>query len=252
MVRMTLWTYTTLTDSASRRVSTDRQAENGYGLAAQEKAIRAFLRELRTRPRHLYVDRGVSGAVEHRPALAELLADVQPGDIVLVARLDRLARDLLVQEVLLRDIRERGAEVMSCSPSEAEFLQDDPHDPTRRLVRQVLGAISEFERALIRLRLQRGRAIKAEQGGFAYGSPPYGFRADGGELVLDAVEQDAIRMAVNLRNEGHSLREVGLALADAGYPSKRGGGWHPTTVARLLSRASQGGVTTPPLRYEGP
>jgi DNA invertase Pin-like site-specific DNA recombinase len=123
---------------------------------------------------------------------------------------------------------------MSCSTSEAEFLQDDPHDPTRKLMRQVLGAISEFERALIRLRLQRGRAIRAERGGVAYGSPPFGFRAEGGELVPEPREQEAIRLAVELRSQGHSLREVGLALSDAGHTSKRGGSWHPTTVARLI------------------
>lgn len=218
------------------RVSTDRQAENGFGLAAQEKSIRTYMRQQRSRAPRFYVDRGVSGAVEDRPALAELLADLQHGDIVLVARLDRLARDLLTQEFLLRDIRGRGGDLMSCSSSEAEYLQDDPHDPTRKLVRQVLGAVSEFERSLIRLRLQRGRAIKAEHGGYAYGSPPYGLKAEGGELIPVPEEQEAIRLATDLRKRGCSLREVGIALWDAGHLSKRGGRWHPTTVARMLSR----------------
>lgn len=221
------------------RVSTDRQAEAGFGLVAQEKAIGAFLRPLRAHPNRFYEDSGVSGTVEERPALAELLADVQAGDVVVVARLDRLARDLLTQEFLLRDIRARGADLMSCSSAEAEYLQDDPHDPTRKLIRQVLGAVSEFERALIRLRLQRGRAIKAERGGYAYGSPPYGSRAEGAKLVPEPGEQEAIRLAFKLRSQGRSLRAVGVALSEAGYLSKRGGDWHPTTVARMLSREDE-------------
>jgi hypothetical protein len=104
------------------RVSTDKQAEEGLGLAAQEKAIRAFLRDRRARSSHLFEDRGVSGAVEDRPALSELLQSLQPGDVVLVARLDRLARDLLVQEVLLRDIRHRGADLASCSQQRTSTL----------------------------------------------------------------------------------------------------------------------------------
>ena len=111
------------------RVSTDRQAENGLGLAQQEKSIRAFLRQQRVRPVRFFEDRGVSGAVEDRPALGELLAALGKGDIVVVARLDRLARDLLTQEFLLRDIRQRGADLISCSPAEADYLADDPHDP---------------------------------------------------------------------------------------------------------------------------
>jgi DNA invertase Pin-like site-specific DNA recombinase len=228
----------TMTYQPYLRVSTDRQAENGLGLAQQEKSIRAFLKQKHVRQVRFFEDRGVSGAVEDRPGLAQLLDELRPGDVVVVARLDRLARDLLTQEFLLRDIRQRGADLVSCSTAEADYLQDDPHDPTRKLVRQVLGAISEFERALIKLRLQRGRALKAERGGYAYGSPPYGFRADSGRLVPEAQEQAAISLAKDLTKQGHSLREVGVALMRAGYASKRGGNWHPTTVARMLSRAT--------------
>jgi site-specific DNA recombinase len=219
------------------RVSTIRQATEGLGLAAQEKAIRSFLRQHRSRAGHFYVDGGVSGAVEDRPALSELLHRIAPGDVVLVARIDRLARDLLVQEVLLADIRKRGGDVASCSPTESDFLADDPHDPTRKLVRQILGAISEFERSLIKLRLQHGRALKHSNGGFAFGSPPFGYRAEGGELAEEPTEQEAIGLALDMRHEGKSLREIGASLTDAGFASKRGGQWYPPTVARMLARA---------------
>ena len=229
----------TLTYLPYVRVSTDRQAENGLGLAQQEKSIRAFLRQQGVRKVvPFFEDRGVSGAVEDRPGLAELLAELHPGDVVVVARLDRLARDLLTQEFLLRDIRQRGADLVSCSDTETDYLQDDPQDPTRKLVRQVLGAISEFERSLIRLRLQRGRALKAERGGFAYGSPPFGFRAAGGELVPFDREQEAVAMALDLKRQGCSLRQIGSALTEAGFTSKRGGPWYPSTVTRMLGRAA--------------
>lgn len=221
------------------RVSTGTQANDGLGLALQERAIRAYLDEHRASAGRFYEDRGISGTVEDRPALRELFAVLGPGDLVIVARLDRLARDLLAQEVLLRDIRQRGADLVSCSAAEAEYLQDDPHDPSRTLIRQVLGSVSQFERSLIRLRLQHGRALKAECGGYAFGSPPYGYRAEGGQLVPEPQEQEAIVFACALRRKGHSLRDIGVALADAGFASKRGGGWHPTTVARVLSRAER-------------
>ena len=48
----------------------------------------------------------------------------------------------MTQEILLRDIRKRGSEVVSCSRAEADYLADDPNDPTRKLIRQVLGAVS--------------------------------------------------------------------------------------------------------------
>ena len=219
------------------RVSTERQAEHGLGLEQQEHAIRAFLRQKKARPGRLFEDRGVSGTVEDRPGLTELLASLAPGDVVVVATLDRLARDLLTQEFLLRDIR-RGADLISCSTAETDYLQDDPHDPTRKLIRQVLGAVGEFERSLIKLRLQRGRALKAERGGYAYGSPPFGLRAEGGRLVPVAEEQEAIRFACGLHRSGQSLRAISEALRAEGHKTKRGTSWHPTTVARLLVRAA--------------
>src|SRR4051812_45093125 len=181
------------------RVSTDRQADDGLGLAQQEKSIRGLLREKHARPTRSYEDRGVSGTVEDRPGLAALLADLRPADVVVVARLDRLARDLLTQEFLLRDIRQRGADLVSCSPAETDYLRDDPHDPTRKLIRQVLGAVSEFERALIRLRLQRGRALKAERGGLAYGSPPFGHPGLNRKPRTPSVAQQASQVAQGRR-----------------------------------------------------
>ena len=156
---------------------------------------------------------------------------------MVVPRLDRLARDLLIQEVLLRDVRKRGADLVSCSPSESEYLRDDPEDPTRKLIRQVLGAVSEFERALISLRLRRGRAHKASLGGYAYGSPAFGWRAQDGTLVPVPQEQAALDLMRRLRGQAQSLREICSALTMAGHAPKRSSRWHPQTVATILGRA---------------
>src|SRR5205807_10485953 len=111
---------------------------------------------------------------------------------LVVYRLDRLARDLIVQEQLLAEVRRMGGEVFSTSAAEAGYLVDDPDDPSRKLIRQVLGAVSEYERAMISLRLRTGRHRKAERGGFAYGSPPFGWRAEDKELVPVREEQDVL------------------------------------------------------------
>lgn len=220
------------------RVSTNGQAENGFGLAAQQKAVRQLARERGYRLLKVVRDEGVSGLIEVRPGLADLLEALRTGMVVLVPGLDRLARDLLTQEILLRDIRQRGADVVSCSPAETENLLDDPNDPTRKLIRQVLGAVAEFERSLVRLRLQRGRALKAERGGFAYGSPPYGTRSVAGRLVPLPDEVDAIVFARKLRTAGKSLRKIAEALHEKGYRPKRSDRWHPATVARVLARGA--------------
>src|SRR5512132_162390 len=144
------------------RVSTGKQVEEGLGLVDQERACRAWARQHGHQVLAVFRDEGVSGTkeLEHRLGLAEALAAVKDGraGAIVVYRLDRLARDLVLQEQLLAEVW-RSGELFSTAGGEAN-LHDDPEDPSRRLIRQVLGAVSEYERAMIALRLRRGRAAK--------------------------------------------------------------------------------------------
>lgn len=155
---------------------------------------------------------------------------------MVVYRLDRLARDLVVQVTLLAEVRRMGGEVLSTAPSESDYLTDDPDDPTRKLIRQILGAVNEYERAMIGVRLRSGRRMKAHKGGYAYGSPPVGYRAEGKALVVEETESRAVARARDLREQGKSLRVIAGTLEEEGHRAKRGGSWHPTTLARALAR----------------
>jgi len=139
------------------RVSTGKQVEEGLGLADQEQACRAWARQHGHQVLAAFRDEGVSGTkeLEHRLGLAEALAAVKDGQAgaIVVYRLDRLARDLVLQEQLLAEVW-RSGELFSTAGGEAN-LHDDPEDPSRRLIRQVLGAVSEYERAMIALRPRR-------------------------------------------------------------------------------------------------
>ena len=87
---------------------------------------------------------------------------------------------------------------------------------------------------MITRRLRRGREHKAASGGYAHGAPPYGFRPDSGQLLPEPEEQRVILTMIEMRDAGLSLRDIAAGLNEAGVPSKRGGRWHPQTVARVL------------------
>ncbi|MGI8520270.1 MAG: recombinase family protein [Actinomycetota bacterium] len=171
--------------------------------------------------------------------LGEALAKIKEGsaDGLVVYRLDRLARDLIIQETILGQLRRMGAAVFTTSEAEQGYLEDDPQDPSRKLIRQVLGAVSEYERAMISLRLRSGRMRKAELGGFAYGAPPFGYRAEDGVLVCEPSEQAAARRITELRAAGRSFREIAAALTAEGHRTKTGKTWWPQTVARIAGRS---------------
>lgn len=80
------------------------------------------------------------------------------------------------------------------------------------------------------------RAEKAEQGGYAYGSPPFGFQAVEGELVPDPDEAPTLERIAELRGAGRSLREIARTLEEEGRPPKRGTRWHPESLRRICDR----------------
>ena len=95
-------------------------------------------------------------------------------------------------------------------------MKDDPDDPSRRLIRQILGAVNEYERGMIRLRLRRGRQRKAERGEYAGGRPAFGYAAIAGELVPAPEEQAVIIEARKLRASGASIRAIAMESQSPG------------------------------------
>jgi len=221
--------------AAYLRVSTDQQAEQGYGLAVQRRAITAWARANGHRITGWYADEGVSGTngLDTRPGLAACFRALEAGqaEMLLVYRLDRLSRKLGSQIAWTEQLEAKGRQVVSVT--EPDVGQDEMRD----LVRHIIGAIAQYERATIVRRMQDGRAAKAAQGGYAYGAPAYGQRAEGGRLAADEAEQAAIARMRELSGAGASLRAVAAALDAEGIRPKRGERWHPQTVARALARA---------------
>ena len=216
------------------RVSTSSQVEDGAGLDIQDQAIRRWCREHRHRLLRIYRDEGVSGTSDTRDGLEDALAAVKfnGAQALVVHSLDRLARSLTVQEAALQQVW--GADGRVFAVETGEVLADDPDDPVRTFVRQVLGAVSQLEAGMIARRLRRGRLHKAEAGGYAHGAPRYGWKADGGELVPDQGEQAVLERIRAMRADRASLRDIAGVLNAEGVPSKRGGKWHPQTVGRVL------------------
>jgi DNA invertase Pin-like site-specific DNA recombinase len=229
--------------TAYLRVSTDKQAEHGNGLDVQRNAITVWAKANGHKIVAWHRDEGISGSngLDTRETLPFALADVREHRAtgIVVYKLDRLARDLIIQETLISEIRRMGGEIFTTSAGEAGYLADDPSDPSRKMIRQILGAVNEYEKSMIVLRMKSGRAIKAKRGGYAYGSPAYGQRATGGELITDEEESATVNVIMNLHRAGLSLRNIALHLNSDGLTSKRGGQWSAKTVSRVISRVGQ-------------
>ena len=91
------------------RVSTGRQAEEGESLGVQERRVRGYAMQLGFDLTSVYVERGVSGSkpLADRPEGAKLMAALQPGDIVVTPKLDRMFRSALDALDVMGSMRDR-------------------------------------------------------------------------------------------------------------------------------------------------
>lgn len=224
------------------RVSSDSQID-GYGLASQESAVRAWCRNNNHRLVRLVSDLGVSGATDalDRPGLSEVLSALNTGeaDGLVVARLDRLARALTVQEATLAVVWRNGCEMFTADTG--RVLADDPDDPMLTALRQVVGVFAELDRRMVTKRLRDGRTAKAATGRKSVGSYAYGYVATGKGRTRDAApqpnEQDVVRLIVDRRQHGDSFRTIATLLDKSGHAPRRAIKWSAMTVRAIVLRA---------------
>ncbi|MET9414116.1 recombinase family protein [Streptomyces klenkii] len=230
-----------------RRVSTAGQAVDGYGLDAQERDCRKWNAAAGHRIVYVVTDGDGKGGktgrstIDERDGVMEAMQWIADGhaDGILAPNLDRLARELTVQEAILAYVWALGGRAFTAD--HGEHLEDDEDDPMRTAMRQMRGVFHQLDRGLIRKRLRDGRETKGERGGYAFGAPRYGQQAKDGELV-DLDEEKDVEALIRRWHDEEGLgprpicRRLNGEDGDGeAIPSKRGGKWHPTTVARILS-----------------
>lgn len=208
-------------------------------LEAQRRAIRAWAKKGRHTVLQWCEDRvRANDPPSARARLLDALEGLRrdPSAVLAVERLQRLGTDLLTQERWILEARRTGSQVLSAT-GEKSALSDAP-PAARATARQAVARLDEIDRAVKGGRLQAARRTKAAEGGFAFGSPPYGFRVELGQLVPVPEEQEAVERMLSWReNEGLSFAAIADRLNEGGTPARRGQ-WYPTTVSRVLARST--------------
>lgn len=215
------------------RVSTQDQAESGAGLAAQLDACRRFARSQDAELTAVFEDKGVSGAkgLESRPGLLDAIATLNKGDVLVVAKRDRLGRDPIKVAMIESAVARKGARIVSAAGEGT-----DGDDPASVLMRRMIDAFAEYERLLIGARTKAALGAKKARGERT-GAVPYGYRlaSDGVHLDPIAKEQKVIAEARRLHKAGQSLRAIARELDRRGVVSRSGKTFLAEQVKRLLA-----------------
>lgn len=216
------------------RVSTVRQAEDGYSLDAQRAKAHAWCKACGYELVELAAGyRPVSGAADKRQDLDAALAMVANGEAcgIISSRLDRIARSVHQLTRVSTALNELGGDLVVIDQA------IDTTTPAGKLMFHVLGAVAEFERDLISERTKEGMAQLIREGKRGAGRIPYGWKLRGGHVVEVVAEQQVIRQIGELRDAGMTYEEVAVALNKDNVPN-RSGLWHKEHVRRIVLRAA--------------
>lgn len=215
------------------RVSTQAQGRSGLGVEAQREAVAVHLKAADWHLAGEFVE-VESGKKSDRPRLAEALAASRlTGAVVVVAKLDRLARDARFLLSVLEGAGQGG--VMFCD------LPTVPAGPVGKFLVTQMAAVAELEAGLIgqrtRAALGAAKARGVKLGGWR-GGPKVDTSAgrDAQKVLADAFATSLAGIVRPLRDGGASLRQIGAALTGKGIRTARGGSWSADAVSSVLAR----------------
>ncbi len=221
------------------RVSTDEQH---LGPQAQRSAIEEWAAREGIAVVGWHSDHGIGGAVplDSRPGLLEAVAQLRrrSGQVLVVAKRDRLARDVVVAALVERLVERYGGRLVS---ADGVGVGDGPE---AKFMRTIVDAAAEYERALIRMRTKLALGAKRTRGE-RIGTCPFGFGADADRIVRNEGEQAIVSRVVELSRSGLSTRAIVRQLRSEGAAGRTGRPLQQTQVVRIL-RASRLGEPPSP------
>lgn len=242
------------------RVSSAEQVEN-TSLDNQAAKLDALADSMGLTVARRYVDPGHSGAKRDRPGLTQLLADAQAGlfDVVLVYRLDRLARSTYLAYSIIQELADLGVGVRSASEP-----QIDSTTPMGRMSLGVTAVFAELERDIFMQRSREGTRRAVERGQYAGGIVAYGYTVKDKRLVIHPEEAKIVRMVFGWCVErGWSTVRIAQELQRLNVPTRsrlsgpglrsKGGRqmWRPVTIAQMLHNTTYKGEYTYGKRKDG-
>lgn len=161
---------------------------------------------------------------EERPAWMRMISSLNGTRTIIIERLDRMARDLMVSEHIIADLRRRDVTLISTCEDDV-----DSENPTRVLVRQILSAIAGYDRSMTVLKLRGARERMRATGERCEGSKPFGSKP-GEDSILEGIK--------DWDNAAMTCREIASRLNESKVPTRFGKSWHGNTVARILRRSN--------------
>ena len=214
------------------RVSTQKQcSEDMFGLDAQRTAIMEYCDKNDMNIVKWFTDENENGTKEH-PMFDEIVYGEMtnpPCEAVIVAKSDRVARDINVYYYYKMMLMKKDIKLISIAEDFGQF------GVFANMLEAFTLCVAEMERNSITKRTSSGRKIKAAKGGYSGGKAPMGYKVQNGELVINEEEAKVVRRVFELRDSGKVLLNIVDILNNEGYVNRSGGKFAVSSVQGIVN-----------------
>lgn len=215
------------------RVSTNAQCgDDRFGIDTQKEIIMKYCAANDMQISDWYIEKGESGVKENRPALDELLfGDVKnpPVTAVIVAKSDRIARDIKLYFYYMMLLEKKGMHLVSATE---EVVNDETG--LGNVYKSLMLFVAQQERENISKRTSGGRRMKAARGGYSGGRPPYGYTPQNGKLIIVPEEAEIVRMVIGAKDSGETYQSICDKLNAAGKTNRSGTKFSISTLQVII------------------
>jgi DNA invertase Pin-like site-specific DNA recombinase len=200
----------------------------GDGFPRQREAIENYAVHNNLKIVSWHEERAVPGKTEweDRPAWVEMVTKLTPQTkTIVIERLDRLARDLGVQEWIIRELERRRIGIVSTNEPDL-----DSKDPTRTLFRQIMGSVYQFEKSMLVCKLRAARERIRRRGEKCEGRYCFGYDPERpGEAAV-------LELMLKWHADGATYNEIQQKLNLNCVSTRDSKTWYGATVSRLIRR----------------
>lgn len=215
------------------RVSSAAQTgEDKFGLPEQKHIVSEYAKKHGYIISDWYIDAGISGTQEDRPALNRLLygeVTNPPVECVICAKSDRIARDIKLYYYILMLLEKKSINLVSATERD-----DELGDGMGGIYKALMMFVAEQERRNITIRTMGGKVQKAAKGGYAAGRPPYGYHAENKKLVVSPEEAEVVREVFRMRRTGLAAQAIGESLYERGIKTRSNHMFTPRHILNII------------------
>lgn len=222
------------------RVSTERQAQEGNSLAAQEKRLRDYCSAhgWNVSEDHIYIDAGVSGKTTDRERFQAMMQAAKEKKIVraVAVKLDRVARNTKDFLATVETLQKDGC---SLALIEEGF---DTGTPQGKFAITMFAAMAELEASMISERVSSGRKENAAKGGYNGSRCPLGYKHTAEGFTVDSSAAETVVGIFNRFIDGQNMSKIAADLNADSVPTALGGKWYASTIRTILLNGFYAGL----------